>query len=368
MKKLFYFFYALMFHIGRLLPGDDRLVALVSPHNASLNDSLGEIKSALEERGGYDFLIVSGADIRSEKSASSLLRFFILNPVKLSRAKYIFLNDNFMPMAFLHFRRGTVITQLWHGEGAIKKIGLTLNLPESIVRLEKRLYKKYTYMIVSSEPVVPLWAQAFNMDKSKVLPLGSARTDPFFKAFDYEKNRAEFDAAYPACKGKKLVLYAPTFRDNPESDKRILDNFSIEKFNSEFSDEYALLIRLHPQVHSIEKINGAVNVTGYPDITGLLMLTDVLITDYSSVFMDYVLLDKPCLFFAYDYEEYIKGREFFTDYFENVPGPVAGTFDELIQQMKNPAVDSEKYARFRQYHLGSCDGGSAKRIIETVMK
>ena len=174
MKKLFYYFYALLFHIGRLLPQNKKLVALVSPHNASLNDSLGEIKSVLEKKGGYEFMIVSGADIRTEKSISHMIRFFVVNPLRLARAKYIFLNDNFMPMAFLHFRSGTVITQLWHGEGALKKIGLNVNLPEKIVALEKKLYKKYTYLIVSSEPIVPLWAEAFNMDEKAVLPLGWA--------------------------------------------------------------------------------------------------------------------------------------------------------------------------------------------------
>ena len=121
-------------------------------------------------------------------------------------------------------------------------------------------------------------------------------------------------------------------------------------------------------MHSINDFGGAVNVTAYPDIIKLLHLTDVLITDYSSVFMDYVLLDKPCIFYPYDYEEYIKGRELFTDYFENVPGPVVRTFDELTQVMKSPQVDAQKYRAFKSYHLGSCDGSSAKRVIETVMK
>ena len=368
MKKLFYYIYALFFHLGRLLPQNEKLVALISPHNASLNDSLGEIKRELEKKGGYDFQIVSGSDIRSGKSISHLIRFFIANPVKLARAKYVFLNDNFMPMAYLHFRKGTVITQLWHGEGALKKMCLALNLPENVVRLEKKVYRNYTYVVVSSEPIIPLWAQAFDKDEKDVLPLGSPRTDAFFRPFDYETNRAEFDRQYPECKGKKLVLYAPTFRDTPEQDRSILEHFDTEKFNVLFGSEYALLVRLHPQVHSINDFGSAVNVTAYPDIIKLLHLTDVLITDYSSVFMDYVLLDKPCIFYPYDYEEYIKGRELFTDYFENVPGPVVRTFDELTQVMKSPQVDAQKYRAFKSYHLGSCDGSSAKRVIETVMK
>ncbi|MBQ6264680.1 MAG: CDP-glycerol glycerophosphotransferase family protein [Clostridia bacterium] len=368
MKILFYHIYALFFHLGRFLPHRENLVALVSPHNASLNDSLGEIKRALEEKGGYCFLTVSGADIRSQKSFSHLIRFFVINPVRLARAKYIFLNDNFMPMAYLHFRKGTVITQLWHGEGALKKMCLALNLPDDVVRLEKKVYRNYTYVIVSSEPIVPLWAQAFDKEEKDVLPLGSPRTDAFFRPFDYEKNRAEFDSLFPECKGKKLVLYAPTFRDSSEQDKSILEHFDTEKFNSRYADEYSLLIRLHPQVHSVNDISGAVNVTDYPDIIKLLHLTDVLITDYSSVFMDYVLLDKPCIFYPYDYEEYIKSRELFTDYFENVPGPVTGTFEGLLQALDSPQVDPDRYRVFKKYHLGSCDGSSAKRVIETVMK
>ncbi len=368
MKKLFYYFYASVFYLGRLLPGDKKLVALVSPHNASLNDSLGEIKRVLEEKGGYDFLVVSGADIRSGKSLFALVRFFLINPVRLARAKYIFLNDNFTPMAFMRFRKGTVITQLWHGEGALKKMCLALNLPENIVRLEKKVYRNYTYIVVSSPAVIPFWAQAFDKDEKDVLPLGSPRTDAYFRAFDYKGARARFDEQHPECKGRKLVLYAPTFRDSPGADKDILRHIDTAKFNERFGGEYALLIRLHPQVHSAEKIAGAIDVTGYPDIINLLHLADVLVTDYSSVFMDYVLLDKPCVFYPYDYEEYTAGRELFTNYFENVPGPVARTFDELLDALRSPQADPEKYRAFKEYHLASCDGGSAKRVVQTVMK
>ncbi len=368
MKKLFYFIYKIFFSLGRLLPAKGNLVCLVSPHNAFLNDSLGEMKKEIERRGGYTLRFVLGSDIKGKTSLMRVLSFFTSGAVNLARAKYIYLNDNFMPMASLNFRKGTVITQLWHGEGALKKICLDLDLPEKTVKLEKKIFSKYTYIITSSKSVVPVWAKAFGKDESAVLPLGSPRTDAFFRVTNSISDREAFDCLYPGCRGKKLVLYAPTFRDDPGLDREIPSHFDAYTFNLAFGEEYALLTRLHPQVHSSSFGEGVTDVTDYPDIAGLLRLVDVLITDYSSVFMDYVLLDKPCIFYAYDLEAYSALRPFYGDYECTVPGPVVRSFDELLTVMRTVGVDEEKYARFKEYHLGSCDGKSAARVADATLK
>lgn len=362
-----YFICSLFFRLGRLLPGDDRLVALISPHNSAVNDSLAAIKSELEKRGGYRFLAVSGAEIKGALGLSAVLRFYFVKAPALARAKYIFLNDNFMPLADFPLRKGTVVTQLWHGEGALKKICLALDLPDEIEKRERKLYAKYNWVVCSSESVVPVYSEAFGLPAEKILPLGSPRTDFFFSPFDYASSRAEFDRLYPDCAGKKLVLYAPTFRDDPEKDRLIAEHFDGERFTGEFGNEYALLVRFHPQVHSSSGIKCAADVTSYPDIGTLLRLSDALITDYSSVFMDFALLDKPCYFYAYDLEEYTADRDFYGDYRSIVPGPVAESFDELVSAFSDCRADSEKLRAFREYHMADCDGKSAERVVNAII-
>lgn len=350
------------------MPCRENLVALISPHNASFKDSLGEVKAELERRGKYEFLEISSREIKGGASPKSILTFFVVKPVKLARAKYIFLNDNFMPLSRTALRKNTVVTQLWHGEGSFKKIGLALNLPPDIERDERRLYRKYTYIVCSSPTLVPLYKEAFDADEKSILPLGTPRTDAFFRPFDYEKARREFDVLYPACKGKKLVLYAPTFRDNSESDSKLMSHFDEARFAEKFGNECALLLRLHPQIHSFHSTVNAVDVTDYPDVGILLRLADLLITDYSSICMDFALLDKPSVYYAFDLEEYSRERAFYGRYEDIVPGKIARSFDELLEAVENPDFSEEQLRKFREYHLGACDGGATVRVLDRVMK
>lgn len=374
MKKLFYTVYAVIFRICRLFPVKRGRVALVSPHNADFNDSLGAVKAELEKRGGYDIKLITRRDIELSSNPIKLIkgafRFFFLSSYRLATAEYVFLNDNFMPLAYINFSSETKVVQLWHAEGVFKRFGLCSALPSAVEELERRCCKRYTHAVCSSKGVVPHYAKAFDLPEDRVLPLGSARTDRFFRHSDRAKMRAEFDEKYPECRGKKLVLYAPTFRDDPTRDREIMRNFDIRRFSTLLSDEYALLIRLHPQVHAdaVRAGEGAVDMTAYPDVGELCELCDVLITDYSSICMDFVLLKKPCLFYAFDLEEYESERSFFFDYESYVPGKTVKSFDELLDTLKNSDFELERQEAFLKFNFDTPDGKSAERIVDTLVK
>lgn len=373
MKKLFYALYALFFNISRIFPVRQNRIALVSPHNEGFADSLGALRVLLENEGGYDIRLISTCALSFDKSAPlpSLGRaiwFFTRGAYLLATSHFIFLNDNFMPMASLNFSKKAIVTQLWHAEGAFKKFGLSLDLPADIAARSKKCAEKLTYVVCSSEGVKPMYAQAFGVDESKVLPLGSPRTDAFFAPFDYNAEREKFDLTYPACRGKKLVLYAPTFRDKPEADRRILDFFDSERFYNELGSECCLLIRLHPQIHSCAPLSGAVDVTGYCDTIRLVQLCDMLITDYSSICMDFALVGKPCVFYARDLEEYSEQRPFYFDCESYAPGDFCTDFDSLLDAIKNPRSHSEKLADFRNFNFDNPDGNAARRIYERIIK
>lgn len=376
MKRLFYALYALFFNISRLFPVKDNRVALVSPHNARFTDSLGEVKSLLEAKGGYDIICITGRDLVLDRSGigaalKSLCRaigFFTLGASRLARSHYIFLNDNFMPMASLHFSKRAVITQLWHASGAFKKFGLSLDLPEDIRRREAKGTARLSYVVCSSRSVVPAYAEAFGVGEQKVLPLGCARADKLLRPCDLTALRAKFDALYPECRGKSLVLYAPTFRDNPAADRRLCEHLDAAAFNAEFGETHCLLMRLHPQIHSCGVCRGAVDVTDYPDSGELVQLCDLLITDYSSICMDFALLCKPCVFFAFDLEEYIESRPFYFDYEGYVPGRVVRDLPGLLDAIKNPLCEQEKLLRFREFNFGYAQGDAAERIYNYIIK
>ena len=374
MKKLFYSLYALFFNLCRILPVKENRIAFVAPHNGGARDSLGILRSYIEAKSGYEIITITTRDLKLDTSgikslASSCIKatgFFTVKAKALATSKYVFLNDNFMPMASLKFSKKAVITQLWHAEGAFKKFGLSAPLTDDVRDREKKCSQKLTYVICTSKNVAPVYAEAFGVDESKVLPLGAPRIDTLLAKKDTVAIRSGFDKIHPECKGKKLILYAPTFRDDPQTDKKIVNNIDIELFRRELGDEYALLVKLHPQIHSADPVSGTVNVTG-GDINELTLISDILITDYSSVCMDFALLGKPCVFFAFDLEEYEKERSFYYDYESYVPGRVARDFTQVVDAIKNPRNDGEKLRRFRDFNFDFVDCDNTKRIYERVI-
>ena len=292
--------------------------------------------------------------------------FFTKKAYLLATAKYVFMNDNFMPMSNLHFNKKASVVQLWHAEGAFKKFGLDIEQPADIRAREKAANEKLSFVACSSTGVADIYASAFGVDKSKVLPIGSPRADVLLRADNAAELRCKFEEKYPKCKGKKIVLYAPTFRDDPSLDAKFLSYFNYAEFEKALGDTHCLLVRLHPQVHGTARIDGAVDVTDYRNVNDLTLISDVLITDYSSICMDFVLLDKPCVFFAPDLDDYTSRRPFYFDYRSYVPGEIAQNTAELVAALK-AAGTCEKAEEFKKVNLDMVDGESTNRLMNHIL-
>ena len=373
-KNCLYKIFAFNFNFcARFMPAKKDLVVLLSPHNASFNDSLGEMEKEFTRRGGFKVYKISCAGVRNfdftSRSFAEVFRFFIKDARKLAGAEYVFLNDNFMPLADLKFKKGTVITQLWHAEGAFKKFGLRLELPENIRKRVEQGNRRLTFVTCTSKQLVPIYSEAFGVPEEKILPIGSPRIDSLLNGRDAGEIKEKFLEKYPSCRGKKIVLYAPTFRDDEISDSRLLYSFDFKKFDEVLGDEYALVVRLHPQFHKAAALSGnSVDATGYPDVNGLLKISDLLITDYSSMCMDFALLNKPMLFYAFDLKEYASTREFYFDYYSYVPGTVAETFDGLLEAIKNKNFGQEKTEKFIELNFDVVSSQTAAAVADAVIR
>lgn len=361
MKSVFYRLFALVYNFFvRFKKPDKGLVALISPHRADFNDGLGLLEKELLARGKR-VLRLSRGDLESPVKAAA---FFTVRAAALAGAGEIYLNDNFSPLAYLRIPEGCRVTQLWHAMGAFKKFGLDVPQPEDIRRRELEIYSRYDRIICSSPDIAGIYAKAFGADRSKVLPLGSLTGDLLLKrAGEADGLGAAFRALHPECAGKKLVLYAPTFRDDPERDAEFLKSFDFSLFLKELGGDHALLLRLHPQIHhSFSVPDGVIDLTDYPDAAELAVTADALITDYSSICMDFVLLGKPCYFFAPDLEWYEERRSFYHPYAETVPGPVSFDTPALINDVRGGAKGNGAES-FAKLHLSSVDGRCAERVL-----
>jgi CDP-ribitol ribitolphosphotransferase len=271
-------------------------------------------------------------------------------------------------MGKLNFRKEAVITQLWHAEGAFKKFGLHIPQNDALRKAEIAANSKLSYIVCSSEGVRKIYAEAFGADEKNVLPLGAPRVDYLLNEENKIKALEEIHEKYPHTQNKKILLYAPTFRDEPERDKEILKNFNISAVREALKEEYEIFIRLHPQIHISDRDTvGATDVTDFSDVRKLILASDVLVTDYSSICMDFSLLSKKTVFFAYDLDWYTERRDFYFDYENFVPGLVAKSTEELINAVKAD-FQSERNEKFRSFNFSYTDSFSAKRVVDTICK
>lgn len=368
MKRLLYNLYAFLFNVSAAIFGvKENRVALISMHNENFKDSLGCVYEYLKKEGKYDFVFITREDL-SVRKPLRVLSFFLIKSRLLATSRYVFLNDNFMPMGKLNFRKETVITQLWHGEGAFKKFGLHIPQSEDLRKREIAANNKLTYVVCSSEGVKRIYAGAFGVAEERVLALGAPRLDYLMNEDNREKAKEKILSLYPEASDKRIILYAPTFRDDEERDKKLLDTFDPEKLLSCLGDEYFLFIRLHPQVHTARaEYSCAKDVTDYDDVRELVLASDILITDYSSICMDFCALDKKTVFYCPDLSWYRERRDFYFDYEAFVPGEVCKDFGKLAEAVRAPFCE-ERNRKFKEMNFDFSDTKNAERVVKRIIK
>ena len=203
-----------------------------------------------------------------------------------------------------------------------------------------------------------------------IKPLGISRTDVFFNQ-EFIKNAYEkLYAVFPQAEGKKVILYAPTFRGRVAKAKAP-DKLDVPMFMNELRDEYVLVIKQHPLVKKLPEIpeeckDFAIDVTNSMQIDDLICTADICISDYSSLIFEYSLFERPMIFFAYDIDEYNDWRGFYYDYEEMTPGPIFTKNEEMIDfiQHVDERFDLQQMQAFREKFMGSCDGHATERIMK----
>ncbi len=229
--------------------------------------------------------------------ASSIYTILLLRSIELT---IVFIPSSLKP------KKNTIYLQTWHGT-PIKRIVLD---DHNI----SWFYKKWIHKVVAShvtyllapcnEEITDLLANAFSIAKNKMISLGYPRNDIFVEKKANPDEIKERIKPNLSKTNKKIILYAPTFRDD-----EVKHNFNInfDMMKKQLDDEIILLVRAHSSV----EIQGILSdqefifdVTKYPDMQELLYIADILITDYSSSFFDYTLLCRPIIFYPYDLEKY----------------------------------------------------------------
>ncbi|MCD8019206.1 MAG: CDP-glycerol glycerophosphotransferase family protein [Clostridiales bacterium] len=312
---------------------------------------------------------------------------------KCAEASVIVLEDFYPQLHRLNLRRETKVVQLWHACGAFKTFGLTRMGKQGGAPQSSMNHRNYDFVSVSSEAMCGIYAEAFAVPTRKVKALGVPRTDGLFDWEAKKKKREYLYAAYPALRDQKIVLFAPTFRGDGNKDSYYPeDTFDVNAFMEKMPEDVTLIVKHHPFVHQTFSVapqweERVLDLTGKDHINDLLLITDLLITDYSSSIFEAALLGTPMLFYAFDLKEYMESRDFYFAYEEMVPGPIEYTFAgmtrkaaKMVSGRWSPENDTDPVSRgtrgkvpfqlsvstrmeqFGDAFLSSLDGHSTERI------
>ncbi|WP_186777371.1 bifunctional glycosyltransferase/CDP-glycerol:glycerophosphate glycerophosphotransferase [Streptomyces salinarius] len=295
----------------------------------------------------------------------------------LAQAEFWIDNQGF-PLK-LSKRPETTYIQTWHGS-ALKRMGFDEPkyriMPEHEQRAYQQAIDRFDHFVVRGEHDERTLARAYRIPEEKLLRTGYPRNDALVRARDSAPPAPatqELAERLGIRRDRPVVLYAPTFRTQDDGKVRKFEfPFDVEKFAQRFGDRYTLLIRTHylNDVALPPSVAGrVVNVSEEPDIAPALLLSDVLITDYSSVMFDYALLQRPMVFYTYDWDSYVENsRGTYFDLKEQAPGPVVATEDELFAVLADlTALTSgckEGLEQFRTKYGEYDRGDAAARIVD----
>lgn len=297
----------------------------------------------------------------------------------LHQAKYWILNframDHWIPS------KNQIYVQCWHGT-PLKRLGYDItnsdNAMNSVSEIKSKYKsdaKRFDYMVSPCKFVTEKFTSAWNLEKmgkqDAVLEIGYPRND-FLNKFTEENVITVKEKLGLINERRKIILYAPTWRDNQHDAEKgyVYKNpVNFDLLREKLGDEYIILFRAHYLVadnFDFKSYDGFIyDVSKYDDINELYIISDILITDYSSVFFDYAILERPILFYMYDMEEYRDEMRGFYLNINQLPGPIVRDEKELInviREMKTCDMRS-----FNNEYNKMNDGQASLRLVDLIL-
>lgn len=317
--------------------------------------------------------------IRDDKTKKRPFSYCIKLAKEMARSKYILLDDFFRALNFAKIRKDQQIVQLWHGAGALKNTGYLRSEGEKHKKSRFKGHKHYTFVLATSEGSRECMARSFDTDMQKVHALGSPRTDIFFDEAYVAEKKAALQERFPWMKGRKVIVFAPTYRGESVAKATYdFDRLDFDRLYDALHKEYVFVLKWHPAVYNnLQKERKVLfdekkypdffyDLSGFRDINDLLLVCDVLVSDYSSVIFEYALLNKPIVHFIYDEALYQEQRGLYFDYAHYIYGAVARNCEELIEAIQSGEMKPEKRSAFIEEFVGACDGHASEKTAQKI--
>lgn len=284
----------------------------------------------------------------------------------LLTSKVVVTDDYLKYLRYVTLRNSQKVVQIWHACGAFKKFGL--NAPSNLPRdLEKKTHTQYDAVCVSSDFVRKYYASAFGIGEDKVVATGVPRTDNLFDEKYVSQMQEEIYSQYNFLRNKRIYLYCPTFREKDGVKYKFDVQIDFDKLSNELNDNEVFVMKRHPAMKDMYfdegKYNNIFDLTD-ESVLSLMSVSDVVITDYSSVIFEASLLKKAILFYCPDFDSY--ERSFYMQYPDDFPGEMIKSSDILLEKLRISEYDN-KTENFVEKELSACDGNSTESVCRLVI-
>jgi CDP-ribitol ribitolphosphotransferase len=366
----------LAFRLGSLTPIRPRVV-LATSHLGRIEGNLAYIRGELERRGPpLRFVTLTSRPEAGWRGRVRGVRDALQAGFHLATARVFVVDDYYFPMYVARKRRGTTYVQVWHACGALKRFGYSVLDkefgPGDEFVAHFPIHSQYDLCLVSAMRFAAFYSEAFRQPVERFTSaLGIPRTDLFFDTERSSRAAAAVRQRYAIPADRRVILYAPTFRGPSILVARNPTELDLGSLRDVLGADHVVLLRAHPFVRERTSLAGlegfVIDVSGHPDINELMLVSDVLVTDYSSAIFEFALLGRPMAFFAPDHEPYERERGFYVDYPSFVPGPIFETTEALAAHLRDGPFDTERVRRFAAESFDVADGRASARFVEEVV-
>lgn len=353
-------FTACLEHFGQIRP-DSHIWLFSSTDNSHYNYNsrylFEYVKKNLPEI--TPLFVINDPELRNSLSSKYGKQYFIetesIQGIRQALSAGVWFTSAGLPAYGTGLHKKRLIINLWHGV-PLKKIALLdPNLKKAARIYFKKIFSEnYTCILTTSHELIPLMARSFAVSEDKIKVWGQPRNDGLFQKNDCREILGQLFPDLPEY--TKTVLYAPTFRDYGQVQLFPFKDFDQKQLEAFLDEKNMLLfIRTHvaEQGSAAPYLGKRIRFLGNEqaeDVTGILNIFDCLITDYSSIYIDYLLTDKPMIFLPYDRQQYLDGRGMNFDYDDVTPGPKPETFNDFLDAL-SPKEDFWKSERTRVNRL-----------------
>ena len=344
-------------------------ILFASEQRNGLEGNLLAVRDRMVERGleaDFDFRY----SFRTRESAE---KFTLMRMLKeLAQADIVILDDYFAPLDWLEINPKAKYIQVWHAGSGFKSIGYSRFGKFGSPALSNA-HRQYTYAITGSKHLKHAYAEAFGIEQEAIIPTGLPRIDKFLDPAEQAASMERVHTKFPGLKDKKVILFAPTFRGRGAREASYdYDKIDFQELYDFCGEDTVVAFRMHHFIPGQVPIpahmrDRFIDVSSYREGNDLLLVSDIMITDYSSIIYEFSLLKRPMLFFAYDEQSYSAVRGFHRPYEETAPGKICHTFDELLTALRDEDFETERGDQFREENFDYIDTHASDRVIDWLI-